>query len=113
MASALEPQSGRNRERILGLLLHAPGPISIPALAAQLGVSRNAAHQHVNSLERDGLIERAALISTRGRPSQGFQLSPAGEARLSGKAAGAIQGAPKGVVQITLPNGKTIQARFN
>ena len=80
MASALEPQSGRNRERILGLLLHAPGPISIPALAAQLGISRNAAHQHVNSLERDGLIERAALISTRGRPSQGFQLSPAGEA---------------------------------
>jgi predicted ArsR family transcriptional regulator len=80
VASALEPQSGRNRERILGLLLHAPGPISIPALAAQLGISRNAAHQHVNSLERDGLIERAALISTRGRPSQGFQLSPAGEA---------------------------------
>jgi predicted ArsR family transcriptional regulator len=80
MTKSLELQSGRNRERILGLLLHAPGPISIPALAAQLGISRNAAHQHVNSLERDGLIERAAQISTRGRPSQGFQLSAAGEA---------------------------------
>jgi predicted ArsR family transcriptional regulator len=80
MTQALESQFGGTRERILGLLLHAPGPISIPALAAQLGISRNATHQHVNALERDGLIERAAQISTRGRPSQGFQLSPAGEA---------------------------------
>jgi DeoR family suf operon transcriptional repressor len=80
MTRAPESQPGTTRERILGLLLHAPGPISIPALAEQLGISRNATHQHVGSLERDGLIERAAQISTRGRPSQGFQLSPAGEA---------------------------------
>lgn len=53
--------------------------MSIPALAAQLGISRNATHLHVNSLERDGLVERAAQISTKGRPSQGFQLSAAGE----------------------------------
>ena len=76
----LESSPGGNRERILSLLLHAPGPISIPALATQLGISRNATHQHVSALERDGLIERAAQISTRGRPSQGFRLSAAGEA---------------------------------
>jgi predicted ArsR family transcriptional regulator len=78
MAQTLEPTSGGNRERILSLLLHAPGPISIPVLARELGISRNATHQHVNALERDGLIERATRISTRGRPSQGFQLSDAG-----------------------------------
>src|SRR6478735_646002 len=81
MTPAFEPLAGGSRERILGLLLHAPGPISIPALARQLGISRNATHQHVNALERDGLVERSAQISTKGRPSQGFQLSPAGEAR--------------------------------
>jgi predicted ArsR family transcriptional regulator len=80
MDPAPEPSSGGTRERILSLLLHAPGPLSIPALAAQLGISRNATHQHVNSLERDGLVERAAQISTRGRPSQGFRLSAGGEA---------------------------------
>ena len=80
MAQTLEPTSGGNRERILSLLLHAPGPISIPALASELGISRNATHQHVSALERDGLIERATRISTRGRPSQGFQLSDAGSA---------------------------------
>jgi predicted ArsR family transcriptional regulator len=76
-----DPSPRGTRERILTLLLHAPGPLSIPALAAQLGISRNATHLHVGGLERDGLIERAAQISTRGRPSQGFQLSGAGEAR--------------------------------
>jgi predicted ArsR family transcriptional regulator len=71
---------GGTRERILSLLLHAPVPLSIPTLAAKLRISRNATHLHVNSLERDGLVERAAQIATRGRPSQGFQLSAAGEA---------------------------------
>jgi predicted ArsR family transcriptional regulator len=71
---------GGTRERILSLLLHSPGPTSIPVLARQLGISRNATHLHVNSLARDGLVERAAQIPTKGRPSQGFQLSSAGEA---------------------------------
>lgn len=53
-----------------------------------------------------------AILNIDGK-SQRITLSPAGEARLAGKATGAIQGAPKGVVQITLPNGKTVQARFN
>lgn len=78
----MEPRSEsspRTRERILTLLLHAPGPLSTPALATRLGISRNATHQHLSALERDGLVERAAQISTRGRPSQGFRLSRAGE----------------------------------
>ena len=45
--------------------------------------------------------------------SQRIVLAPAGESRLTGKAASGIQGSPKGVVQITLPSGKTVQARFN
>jgi predicted ArsR family transcriptional regulator len=74
------PPAGGTRERILTLLLHAPAPLSIPALAAQLGISRNATHLHMGGLERDGLVERAEQISTRGRPSQGFVLSTAGRA---------------------------------
>jgi predicted ArsR family transcriptional regulator len=80
MTSVAETAPGPNRERILSLLLHAPGPVSIPALAAQLGISRNATHKHDGTLERAGLVERAELISTGGRPSQGFRLSAAGHA---------------------------------
>ena len=53
-----------------------------------------------------------AVLNIDGK-SQRIVLSPAGEMRLTGKAAGPVQGAPKGVVQITPPNGKTVQARFN
>jgi predicted ArsR family transcriptional regulator len=77
-ASATEPS--RSRDRILELLLRSSEPLSVQALAAALGVSRNAAHQQMMSLEREGLVERAAAIRTKGRPSQGFQLSTAGKA---------------------------------
>ena len=80
MEHVLETSRASTRERILTLLLHAPAPVSIPALATQLGISRNATHQHMNGLERDGLVDRAAQISTKGRPSQGFRLSPTGQA---------------------------------
>jgi len=55
-------------------------PMPTQALAAALGISRNAAHQQITALEREGLIERAAAIRTKGRPSQGFRLSAAGSA---------------------------------
>ena len=62
----------------------------------------------VSSARHKGL----AILNIDGK-SQRIVLSPAGASRLSGKSTGAIQGAPKGVVQITLPNGKTVQARFD
>ena len=76
--AASEPM--RSRNRILDLLLRSEEPVGVQAVSAALGVSRNAAHQHIVALEREGLIERAAVIRTRGRPSQGYRLSPAGKA---------------------------------
>ena len=77
-----EPQTEptRSRDRILELLLRSEEPLGVQALAAELRISRNAAHQHVMALEREGLIERAAAIRTKGRPSQGYRLSAAGKA---------------------------------
>ncbi len=80
MAHPFNSENGRSRDRILELLLRSGEPLSVQALAAALGISRNAAHQQVTGLEREGLIERATAIRTRGRPSQGFQLSTAGKA---------------------------------
>ncbi len=77
-----EPQTepARSRDRILELLLKAEEPLGVQALSAALGISRNAAHQHVIAMEREGLIERASAIRTKGRPSQGYRLSTAGKA---------------------------------
>jgi len=70
----------RSRDRILDLLLRSDDPVGVQAIAAALGVSRNAAHQHMVALEREGLIERSEAIRTKGRPSQGYRLSAAGKA---------------------------------
>jgi predicted ArsR family transcriptional regulator len=75
-----DTEPARSRDRILEFLLRSEEPLGVQALAAALGVSRNAAHQHVAALEREGLIERASAIRTKGRPSQGFRLSTAGKA---------------------------------
>jgi hypothetical protein len=53
-----------------------------------------------------------AILNIGGK-SQRIVLAPGGGSILSGKAGGSIQGPPKGVVQITPPKGKTVQARFN
>ena len=73
-------ESSRTRDRILELLLRSDSPLSVQAMAAAVGISRNAAHQQMVALEREGLIERASAIRTKGRPSQGFHLSAAGKA---------------------------------
>lgn len=79
--TAIEPiETARSRDRILELLLKAEEPLSVPALAGAIGISRNAAHQQVVALEREGLIERGSAIRTKGRPSQGYLLSAAGRA---------------------------------
>jgi predicted ArsR family transcriptional regulator len=75
--SSNEP--ARSRDRILELMLRSDEPLGVQSLAAALGISRNAAHQHVAAMEREGLIERASAIRTKGRPSQGFRLSAAGK----------------------------------
>jgi DeoR family suf operon transcriptional repressor len=73
-------EPARSRDRILGVLLRSEEPLSVQALAARLGISRNAAHQQVAALEREGLIERDSAIRTKGRPSQGYRLSSTGNA---------------------------------
>jgi predicted ArsR family transcriptional regulator len=80
MDSSAVSESSRSRDRILELLLRSDRPLSVQALATAVGISRNAAHQQVSALEREGLVERASAIRTKGRPSQGFELSTAGKA---------------------------------
>jgi hypothetical protein len=53
-----------------------------------------------------------AIFAVDGK-SQRILLEPAGSARLSGTATAALPARPKGVVQLTGPDGKTAQAKFN
>lgn len=74
----IEPS--RSRDRILELLLKSEEPVTVHSVAALVGISRNAAHQHLAGMEREGLIERGPAVRTGGRPSQAYRLSAAGRA---------------------------------
>ena len=53
-----------------------------------------------------------AILIVDGK-SQRIPLEPADNRKLSGMATAKLPANPKGVVQLTLPDGKTAQARFN
>lgn len=80
MSEQTPTEPARSRDRILGLLLRSDEPMSVQGLAAHLSISRNAVHQHIMALEREGLIERNAALRTKGRPSGAYRLSDAGNA---------------------------------
>ncbi len=81
MASASAERSlGTTQARILQVILRADKPLPVETLCRVLEISRNATYQHVVALERDGLIEKARVTQTKGRPSQTYQLTEKGRA---------------------------------
>lgn len=69
-----------SRIRLLRALLRTEEPLGVDQLSRRLAISRNATYQHVVALERDGLIVKAEIAATKGRPGQTYQLSDAGRA---------------------------------
>jgi hypothetical protein len=56
---------------------------------------------------------KGTAILVAGGKSQRVVLAPVDGVRLSGSAAAALPSQPKGVVQLTAPDGKTAQAKFD
>lgn len=73
-------KQGTSRHRLMQELLHSSEPLAVDPLARSLNISRNATYQHITALERDGLIEKAEMSQTKGRPGQTYQLSRSGRA---------------------------------
>lgn len=61
-------------------------------------------------VESTGFKANAILI-VGGKPAR-FTLEPAGGQKLSGKAPGPVEPGVKGAVQISLPDGATVQAKY-
>ncbi len=89
----------------------------------------DAGDYHVEMVSNDGVLDiyisdhnnkplettgfKAVAIVSSGGKSARIAMDAADGSRLTGKAAGALPAQPKGVVQITSPAGKTVQAKFN
>lgn len=70
--------AGPTKGRIVALLRRTS--LTVPELAAELGVSGNAVRGHVAALERDGLVEVAGRErDTGGKPARRYRVTGAGE----------------------------------
>ncbi|HEX5327334.1 MAG TPA: helix-turn-helix domain-containing protein [Acetobacteraceae bacterium] len=65
----LESFGSRQRD-LLHALLGAPEGLSVEALAARLGITRNAVRQHLAALAADGLVAFGSMRPSGGRPEQ-------------------------------------------
>lgn len=77
MSSPLQ-QLGQTQQRLLQQLQQTRHGLSIEALGAALGISRNAVRQHLAALLAQGLVARGAAVPTGGRPEQRYALTEAG-----------------------------------
>ena len=71
-------QTGSRQDQILTLLLNSSAGMSIDEMASQLEISRNAVKQHLVILEKQLLVQEAALNSTGGRPARCYSLTEKG-----------------------------------
>ncbi len=75
----LAPGLGDSQRTLLALLKRR-GPTTIVDLEAAAGLSRETLREHLRSLDREGLVERAGLRRAgRGRPALVYRLTERGE----------------------------------
>ena len=65
----IEPKSAGGRGAVLNRVKR-EGPVTAEALAAKLSVTGAAVRQHLERLEKDGLVEHETRPTGRGRPSK-------------------------------------------
>jgi hypothetical protein len=105
-ASAHEPRKGPNG----GMVVDA-GPYHVELVAQTTEVSLFVSDGAYKPLAATG-FKAVAILMLEGKIHR-VELTPAEGGRLSGQSPVALPKNPKGAVQLSPPDGKTAQARFN
>ncbi|OAI21078.1 transcriptional regulator [Methylomonas lenta] len=71
-------KTGSRQEQILTLLLNSAEGASIDEMATEMEISRTAVKQHLVGLEKQQLVQEAALNITGGRPARSYTLTEQG-----------------------------------
>lgn len=61
--------------RVVLTMLKTKGPLAVSEIAKQLGITEMAVRRHLNTLERDGLIESKLVRQAMGRPTNLYSLT--------------------------------------
>jgi hypothetical protein len=111
------------------LLIGAPSALAHEAKGMHGGRVVDAGSYHVEMVAKSSTVDvfisdtgekpvaasgfKGIAILVAGDKPQRIVLEPVGGARLTGSATVALPNQPKGVVQLTAPDGKTVQAKFD
>ncbi|MFV1364262.1 helix-turn-helix transcriptional regulator [Mycolicibacterium elephantis] len=69
--------AGQQRQRVLGLLRSAPGPVDVRHIAEKLRIHVTTARFHLTALEAQGVVRRGEVKGGRaGRPRLTYELAP-------------------------------------
>ena len=105
-ANAHGPSKGANG----GALVDA-GDYHVEMVAKDMSLSVYINDDQDKPIDAKG-FKATGIFVVRGKAHR-VELVPQGANQLSGTSQAALPANPKGVVQITLPNGKTVQAKFD
>ncbi len=61
--------------KVILTMLKTQGPLSVNEISRQLGITEMAVRRHLNTLERDGLLETRLIRQAMGRPSNVYSLT--------------------------------------
>ncbi len=70
----MNEQESSTRKMLL-TMMKTRGPLSVGEMARELGITEMAIRRHLNTLERDGLIEAKLVRQAMGRPSHIYSLT--------------------------------------
>lgn len=65
--------------KVLLTMMKMNGPLAVSEMAKQLGITEMAVRRHLNTLERDGLVEAKISRQAMGRPSHLYSLTVASD----------------------------------
>ncbi|MFD0698657.1 helix-turn-helix transcriptional regulator [Paenibacillus sp. GCM10027628] len=69
-----EPET--STRKVILSMLKTQGPLSVHDMSKQLGITEMAVRRHINSLEKDSLIEAKIVRQAMGRPTSVYSLTP-------------------------------------
>jgi predicted ArsR family transcriptional regulator len=68
-------ENDTSTRKVLLTLMKTKGPMSVNEMAKNLGITEMAIRRHLNTLERDGLIEAKLIRQAMGRPMHSYSLT--------------------------------------
>jgi predicted ArsR family transcriptional regulator len=71
----MQSEQDYSTRRLLLTMLKTSGPLSVGDMAKQLGITEMAVRRHLNTMERDGLVETTLVRQAMGRPSHKYSLT--------------------------------------